>query len=116
MAEYPELPPEDPNKYCACCHALLPTPLSEFGDMREPICQKCFLDPMTLTTEERKYKAELEEELSEHESTIEDLQEKIKELEYEKSGLIITIRRVRTLPYRREELLALDRWKSAVLV
>ena len=118
MTAYKPLPPEDPNKHCASCGAILPTPLSEFGDMREPVCQKCFLDPDTLIGDERKYKSELEEELA-HISAVlsrRNISRETRDLfKLDRDGALNAMKEIRTLPHHKEELAALDRWKAAVL-
>ena len=60
-------------KYCAKCKCELPTGLDEYGDMHEPVCQQCFLDPGKpdiLSAEDNKIVQDMEEQ-------IEDLKKEI---------------------------------------
>ena len=62
-------------KYCAKCNKELPKPINEFGDMRDPVCQKCFLSGEDLSAQEKDELEELKDRLGEIDDEIDELED-----------------------------------------
>jgi archaellum component FlaC len=68
-------------KTCASCGEELPESVDEFGDIDEPVCLSCFLNPAEITPDDDETIEDLENDINDLQSQVEGLREEIYDLE-----------------------------------